>query len=124
MIVSHGKFVIRPDQLERAKDIFRDMVERSREEPGCITYDFFESITNPNVMMLFQEWESMDTINAHFATEHMESFLSQLPELLEGEVVTHRYALQDEASMQDVYDEADGSGEIEFEFEEEPVTLH
>jgi quinol monooxygenase YgiN len=124
MIVSHGKFMIRADQLERAREIMSEMVEHTIKEPGCISYDYFTSLHSPNIMMLFQEWESIEAVNSHFATAHMDRFLKVLPELLEKEVVTHRYALHDDFESDIIDENQDSQSEIEFEFEEEPVTLH
>ena len=124
MIVSHGKFIIRPDQLERAREIMSEMVEHTIQEPGCISYDFFTSLHSPNTMMLFQEWESIEMINDHFSTPHMDRFLKVLPELLDKEVITHRYAIHDNFDADIPEEHRDSQGEIEFEFEEEPVTLH
>jgi len=124
MIVYHGKFVIRPDQMDRARNIMSEMVEHTIKEPGCISYDYYVSLHSPNTMMLFQEWESVEAVNDHFATSHMAEFLKVLPELLEKEVVTHRYAIRDDFDMDIQGEQSDSQGEIEFEFEEEPVTLH
>lgn len=123
MIVSHGKFVIKLDQLDRAREILAEMVEHSIKEPGCISYDYFISMHKPNVIMLFQEWDSIESVNEHFLTPHMSEFLQVLPELIEAEVITHRYAVRDEMGTDNHHDH-ENQGEIEFEFEEESVTLH
>ena len=117
MIISHGKFPIRPDQLERAKVIMAEMARETLNERGCISYDFYLSISEPNTMLLFQEWESIEAVQDHFNTEHMDNFLQALPELLEGEVIAHRYAVQ---SMSDTH----MSDSFSEEYEEEYVTLH
>jgi len=123
MIVSHGKFVIKPEQVDRALELLTDMVEHTLKEPGCIHYDYYVSIHTPNVIMLFQEWESIESINQHFLTPHMNEFLQVLPELLESEVITHRYAVHDTMES-DNFHEHESQGEIELELEEESVTLH
>ena len=63
MIVSHGKFVIRSDQFDRAREIMSEMVEHTIKEPGCISYDYFSSLHSPNTMMLFQEWERLPAMS-------------------------------------------------------------
>ena len=70
------------------------MVEASRLELGCVSYDFYVGLADPNTLMLFQEWESLDALQSHFETKHMDEFLQQLPDILAGEVVTKRYAVQ------------------------------
>ena len=36
----------------------------------------------------------MDALMGHFDTDHMDAFLQQLPDLVSGEIVTRRYAVQ------------------------------
>ena len=36
----------------------------------------------------------MEALMGHFDTDHMDVFLQQLPDLVSGEIVTRRYAVQ------------------------------
>ncbi|MEZ5595885.1 MAG: antibiotic biosynthesis monooxygenase [Pseudomonadales bacterium] len=51
-------------------------------------------LSDPNTLMLFQEWENMESLLAHFQTDHMDEFMRGLPNVVSGEVVTRRYAVQ------------------------------
>lgn len=94
MIIVHGKIPLRPDCRERAIELARDMAVATREEIGCISYDFYVGLSDPNTLMLFQEWENMEALMGHFQTDHMDAFLSELPEVVSGEITTRRYAVQ------------------------------
>jgi quinol monooxygenase YgiN len=94
MIIVHGMIPIRPDCRERALKLARGMSEATRAEPGCISYDFYVGLSDPNTLMLFQEWENMDALMRHFQTAHMEEFLRRLPTVVSGEIITRRYAVQ------------------------------
>ena len=59
-----------------------------------MSYEFYVGLADPDTLMLFQEWESMDALMGHFDTDHMDAFLQQLPDLVSGEIVTRRYAVQ------------------------------
>ncbi|HEX7036446.1 MAG TPA: antibiotic biosynthesis monooxygenase, partial [Pseudomonadales bacterium] len=63
-------------------------------------------LSDPNTLMLFQEWESMEALMRHFQTAHMEEFLRALPAVVSGEITTRRYAVQ---SVDDERDEPAGS---------------
>lgn len=48
----------------------------------------------------------MEALRDHFQTDHMEAFMRELPELLSGQIVTRRFAVQsvdetDEPSLED-----------------------
>jgi len=94
VIIVHGTIPLRPECREHALQLARRMADATREEIGCISYDFYVGLSDPNTLMLFQEWESMEALMGHFQTEHMEDFLRELPELVSGEIITRRYAVQ------------------------------
>ncbi len=94
MIIVQGYIPTRPDRREEALNMARKMTVATRSEAGCISYEFFIGLTDPNTLMLFQEWETMETLLAHFQTEHMDEFMRGLPNVVSGEVVTRRYAVQ------------------------------
>lgn len=105
MIIVHGSIPILPDRRERALELARRMIDATRTEAGCISYDFYVGLSDPNTLMLFQEWENMEALMGHFQTEHMEEFLRELPQVVSGEIVTRRYAVQS------VDEETEESGE-------------
>ncbi|MEM9621564.1 MAG: putative quinol monooxygenase [Pseudomonadota bacterium] len=111
MIIVHGTIPIRPDCREHALQLARRMADATRLEVGCISYDFYVGLSDPNTLMLFQEWESMDALMGHFQTEHMEEFLQELPDVVSGEITTKRYAVQ-------------SVDEDETPIEEPPPTIH
>ena len=94
MIIVHGTIPIRPDCRERALELARQMTEATQAEVGCISYDFYVGLSDPNTLMLFQDWESMEALMGHFQTDHMEEFLQELPQVVAGEITTRRYAVQ------------------------------
>lgn len=94
MIIVQGYIPVRPERREEALSMARRMTNATRAEPGCISYEFFIGLTDPNTLMLFQEWDTMEALLAHFQTEHMDEFMRGLPNVVAGEVVTRRYAVQ------------------------------
>ncbi len=94
MIIVHGTIPVRPDCREEALSLARRMADATRDEIGCISYDFYIGLADPNTLMLFQEWESMEALMGHFQTEHMDEFLKVLPSVVAGEITTKRYAVQ------------------------------
>ncbi|MEM7100708.1 MAG: putative quinol monooxygenase [Pseudomonadota bacterium] len=94
MIIVHGTSPIRSDCRDQALQLARRMADATRTEVGCISYDFYVGLSDPNTLMLFQEWENMEALMGHFQTDHMEEFLQALPEVVSGEITTKRYAVQ------------------------------
>lgn len=117
MIIVHGTFPVRAEVREDALDLMRQMAVASRAEDGCISYEFYIGLSDPNELLLFQEWESVDALQGHFETEHMEEFLKLLPDVLDGEVATRRYEVRVSG------DEAD-TPELEPDLMPEPERHH
>ncbi|MBT4162940.1 MAG: antibiotic biosynthesis monooxygenase [Gammaproteobacteria bacterium] len=111
MIIVHGTFPVRAEVRDDALELMRQMAVASREEDGCISYEFYVGLTDPNTLLLFQEWESVDALQGHFETDHMEDFLRVLPDVLDGEVATRRYEVKVSNDIMEAP-----------EFEHEPVT--
>ena len=97
MIIVHGIIPIKPSLRDKALDLAREMSEVTRTEQGCISYEFYVGLRDPNTLILLQEWENMEALAGHLRTEHMKVFLDELPAVLSGQVLTRRYAVQAEA---------------------------
>ncbi|MBV1877863.1 MAG: antibiotic biosynthesis monooxygenase [Pseudomonadales bacterium] len=94
MIIVHGTFPLKEAHRQDALDLMQDMAISSQAEYGCLSYEFYIGLTNPNTLLLFQEWESAEALQDHFQTAHMEQFLQALPNVLDGEVSTRRYEVR------------------------------
>ena len=94
MIIIHGSFPIKSEGREEAIKKMQDMARFSQQESGCITYEFYVGLSNPNLVLLFQEWSSVEALESHWETDHMKTFLGQLPKILDGEVATRRYEVR------------------------------
>lgn len=101
MIIVHGTFPVKADYREEALDVMKRMSVASRTEDGCISYEFYVGLSDTNTLLLFQEWDCVDSLQAHFETDHMEEFLKILPDILDGEVTTRRYEVRGSGDGQD-----------------------
>jgi quinol monooxygenase YgiN len=112
MIIVHGLFPIIPDQRQEALDLMYEMAIATKAESGCVSYEFYVAQTDPNQFLLFQEWESVDALQGHFETAHMEQFLEKLPSIIAGDIVTRRYEVRASDDM-DGADYEDDHAEVE-----------
>ena len=44
------------------------------KEPGCISYDLTESVTDPSKFVFVEQWENAEALVPHRAAEHMKAF--------------------------------------------------
>lgn len=91
MIVISGKFAAKPDRREELIQLAIGMFDRSRAEPGCISYNFYEDAANSNNFLFFEEWKMQEDIDKHFQTEHFKKFMEKFPDLIIGEAKIRIY---------------------------------
>lgn len=91
MIVVSGTIVIDPAKVERGIELTRELVAKTRAEPGNISYEFFAALEDPSRYHVFEEWASEEAMDQHSASEHMAAFFLAAGELGISHVELHRY---------------------------------
>ncbi len=88
-----ARFLAKADKVEELKAALESLVEPTRKEEGCISYQIFQNNNDPNEFTFFEEWASQDAINAHFTTPHVQAALVKAPGLLSHEADIRYYSL-------------------------------
>jgi quinol monooxygenase YgiN len=84
LITIVAKSMIKTGKKEEYLDLVEELILKSREEKGCISYSLYEDLKNPNVLTFIEEWEDEDSISSHNATMHYTTIVPKLRELREG----------------------------------------
>lgn len=84
VIVIAGTARVRSEERARAVEAARVMAAASRAEDGCRQYRFSADLDDPNVVHVFEEWDSAEALDLHFATPHMAEFQTALGAVLDG----------------------------------------
>jgi quinol monooxygenase YgiN len=76
------KVVARNNLKEGSKDdvlkLVDELIEKTRLEAGCISYELFQSQSDPNEITFIETWESAGALDAHTQTEHFTRIIPQL----------------------------------------------
>ena len=96
MVIVHGIIPVKPSRRDEALTLAREVSAATQAEAGCVSYEFYVGLRDPNTLIVLQEWESLEALSKHFDTEHMRVFMAALPEVLAGHVLTRRYTVQDQ----------------------------
>lgn len=99
MIIVHSTFKLVPESKSEALGLMKNMVRLCREEYGCLSYEYYEGITETNRVILLQEWEDADCLQAHYQTAHMDDFISNLARHLQSPIITRSYIAQEDAPV-------------------------
>ena len=81
MIVVTGGITAKPEGFEEAKRLSLEHVQRSRNEPGCLSHAVHVDCENPLRLVFVELWESMQALQAHFAVPASRDFTRALRSL-------------------------------------------
>jgi len=91
MIIIAGTITINPDRRQEAIQAALQMAEATQAERGCLAYQFYADLQEPNTFFIFEEWETEEALAAHFQSEHMKAFQAQLPQFVAGQPQIKQY---------------------------------
>lgn len=74
MLVIAGEIEIDPNEREAAAAAALRMMAETRKEAGCISYSLSGDLAQSGLFRIFEEWESQQALDAHFASPHMATF--------------------------------------------------
>jgi quinol monooxygenase YgiN len=74
MLIVAGEVVVEPGAIDGVRDALQTMEDETRKEPGCVTYAFSLDVNDPNMVRIFERWESLEALAAHFKAPHMAAF--------------------------------------------------
>lgn len=82
MIVVTGSATVQRDNVEEARRLSLEHVQRSREESGCISHAVHIDCENPCRLVFIEQWEDREALLAHFAVPTSRQFIKALSALL------------------------------------------
>ena len=99
MIIVSGEIEIDPAAAAGLMDAAEAMMAATRREDGCLSYAFYQSLENPGVFRVFEEWETLDHLQAHFETAHMAAWRARLGEIGVARRDVKRYEVSSAESL-------------------------
>jgi len=81
-----AKFITKENAYAEVLEELLTLVEPTRKEKGCVDYIFYKDQENPSVIMLYENWESVEDLNAHMCTKRFKDCFAKIEGLYEIEV--------------------------------------
>ena len=95
-----GTVKARPETRDELLALLAAQVAPTRNEPGCINYDFHVDAADPCCFVFYENWQSQTDLDAHLAMPHLAPLFSQLERLLAEPVdIRHLTLLSHTASQ-------------------------
>ena len=71
MIIVMGEFRLKAEVMVKIQSNIDEVIRKSNEESGCISYKFSEAIGDPGLIRVSEKWHSFGDLEKHFQTDHM-----------------------------------------------------
>lgn len=82
-IVLFARLKVKKEAVETAKRAALALVEPSRDEAGCINYDFHQALDDESVFLWHETWANRAAIEAHGASAHFKEFSAAVADATE-----------------------------------------
>lgn len=99
MIVLDVKFNLKDGCHDEAVAAMKSVAADTLKESGCAEYRFALPINEGDPIVLFEEWESQDALNAHFETSHLAEFRAKMEKVLSEPAIIRRYVVSEAGSL-------------------------
>ncbi|MEP7212955.1 MAG: putative quinol monooxygenase [Acidobacteriota bacterium] len=90
-VVAH--FVAKPESVEDVKRILTDMIDPTRAEDGCVTYELLQNAADPTDFTFIEEWTSKANLDRHAVSDHLKTGRELVKEHLAKESDVRVYTL-------------------------------
>ena len=94
MIMVTAKITAKPDEKDEIISKAQDLIDSSRFESGCISYNLYASTEEENVLLMLEQWENQEVLQLHMQTEHFQAFNTAIKDKLAGEVSIKVYSAE------------------------------
>lgn len=79
MIFITAKFQVRPEDADRWPQITAEFTQATRNEPGCLWFDWSRSVDDPSEYVLVEAFRDADAGGAHVNSAHFKQARRTLP---------------------------------------------
>jgi len=83
--------VARSGKEDELRALLRGLIEPTRREPGCVTYELLQNTTDQTDFTFVEEWSSDADLDAHLQSTHLRNARMRLPNLAAADPDIRRY---------------------------------
>lgn len=81
MIIVAGTVRVPEDKIDALMPVARATLAATRKEAGCIVYSYAFDVEDRGLVRIFEQWESLAHLEAHFKQPHMAPWRDKLAEI-------------------------------------------
>jgi len=74
MISFTVRMTFRPDDREEIAQVLRELTRLSRQEPGCVSYVPHQVESDPDTILIYEQYKDQASADAHSASPHFAQY--------------------------------------------------
>jgi quinol monooxygenase YgiN len=74
MIIVRAKIKAKKGEKDNIISKSQDLIDSSRLDPGNISYNLYAGTEDEDLLIMLEQWESSQALDAHMQTEHFKAF--------------------------------------------------
>ena len=78
MIKVVAKGYIKMACYDEIMTLYKELVEETRKEDGCISYELCQDEKDPSILTMIETWATREALEAHFESEHFKRIVPML----------------------------------------------
>jgi len=82
MVQTISKIYVKQDSVNEFIELFKEMIEPTKKEAGCIQYDMYQDEEDATILIVLEQWESRESFNQHLESEHFKRIGPKMLELM------------------------------------------
>lgn len=71
MIYVVATLIVKPGSTEALRGPAAACIAETRKEEGCISYELFQSLGDPDRLVFVERWQTREALTAHSKTPHI-----------------------------------------------------
>jgi quinol monooxygenase YgiN len=75
------------DRAEELRSVCLGLIEPTRKEDGCISYELYQDTNNPGIFTFIENWQSKEQLEIHLNTPHLVAAGKAFEKILTKELV-------------------------------------
>lgn len=79
-----AQITAKSEHIETVKAELEKLIEPSRQDEGCISYDLHQDNANPAHFIFFENWASKAALEAHMQAPHFQAFGAATQDMIEA----------------------------------------
>jgi quinol monooxygenase YgiN len=74
MISFTVRMTFRPDDREEIAQVLRELTRLSRQEPGCVSYVPHQVESDPDTVLIYEQYKDQAAADAHRTSQHFAKY--------------------------------------------------